>query len=81
MKVVIQKVIYNDHGQCIGVGGTYEVDPHDAEQLVSSGDYKYENVPIKAREVKPKAKRQRKADVVEIADVEVEAGEEDDAVS
>lgn len=52
MKVIVQEVIKDETGRCVGVGNTYEVEKQEAESLVSSGEYKFEGVPIGAKEAK-----------------------------
>lgn len=71
MTMIVQKVIRDESGQCIGVGNTYEVEAHEAENLVSSGEYKFEDVPLGAKEEKKsRGKKVEPEEVVELVEGE-----------
>lgn len=46
MRVVIQQLVKDESGQVVGIGNSYVVEESDAKQLVASGDFKFENVPL-----------------------------------
>jgi hypothetical protein len=69
-KVVVQQLIRNEHGVVCGIGNSYEVEYHEAENLVSGGEYKYQNIPLGSEVVKKSAKKAAKAEAEIVAEAE-----------